>query len=77
MASQNPLYDIPLGIWIFLAAVVLACGIGASAFFPRYQSQIINDGRSMMIYDRWSGRFQRADFSPEGEPMLKGVGKPF
>jgi len=74
----NAIYDVPLGIWIFLSALVLACAVAASAFFPRYDYRLIgDDGHAIVIYDRWTGQFQRANYSPEGEPTLKGVLKPF
>jgi hypothetical protein len=36
-----------------------------------------DDGRAMMIYDRWSGQFQRANYDERGEPSLTRVLTPF
>jgi hypothetical protein len=77
-AHPNRVYDLPLGIWIFLSAVVLAAAMAAGALFPRYDYRLIGeDGHAMMIYDRWTGQFQRAEYSATGEPALKGVLRPF
>jgi hypothetical protein len=42
---------------------------------PRARSRF--EGRSMIIYDRWGGRFQRASYDAEGQPTLTRLLYPF
>ncbi len=68
---------LPPGLWVFLGAVLVAVAIVIHAIFPRYDYRIIGDGRTMMIYDRWGGRFQRATYAPDGTATLERVLTPF
>jgi hypothetical protein len=70
--------DAPPAIWLALAALLIAAAIALQALFPRYEFAIIGeDGRAMMIYDRWTNQFQRAIYDEKGEPRLTGVVRPF
>jgi hypothetical protein len=60
------------------AIVLVALAITLHALFPRYDYRVVGeDGRALMIYDRWSGRFQRANYDAAGEPSLTKVVTPF
>ena len=76
--SDPILRDLPSAFWAFLAALVVGLAIALHAVFPRYDYRIVGeDGRGILIYDRWSGLFQRADYPQQGEPTLGKVIKPF
>jgi hypothetical protein len=76
--SGMTLRDLPAGVWAVLASLVLALAIVLHAIFPRYDYRVIGEeGHALMIYDRWSGRFQRANYDPAGEPRLTPVVTPF
>lgn len=64
-------------IWIALATFALSAALVLQVVLPRYEFQIIDNGRAMMIHDRWSGRFQRANYDAHGEPSLTRVLTPF
>jgi hypothetical protein len=44
---------------------------------PRYEFRVVENGRAIIIYDRWSGRFQRANYDENGNPTLTSVVQPF
>jgi hypothetical protein len=70
--------DAPPAIWLAIAALLIAGAMVLQALFPRYEFRVIgDDGRAMMIYDRWTNRFQRAVYDEKGEPTLTGVISPF
>jgi hypothetical protein len=48
-----------------------------AAVFPRYDYRLIEDGKAIVIYDKWSNRFQRANYDGNGNAELKGVVTPF
>jgi len=61
--------------------VAIAAGLLAHAFFPRYEWRTIQDGSgatiSIVVYDRWAGRFQRAVYDDKGNLNAMGVFTPF
>ncbi|HEX4345993.1 MAG TPA: hypothetical protein VHZ73_00375 [Vicinamibacterales bacterium] len=59
--------------------IALAVGLLAHAFFPRYDWRTIdhNGSVSVVVYDRWSGRFQRAVYGDNGSLNVMGVFTPF
>jgi hypothetical protein len=68
----------PFGAWLVIVAALVAAAFVAHALLPRYDVRLIGaDGHAVLIYDKWTGRLQRADFGPDGEPALKGVIAPF
>jgi len=76
--SEPGLRDVPSAVWAFLAALVIALAIALHAVFPRYDYRITGpDGRGIVIYDRWTGQFQRGDYPAQGEPTLQRVLRPF
>jgi hypothetical protein len=77
-AEPLTLREFPSAVWLTIGALLLAGAIIVQAIFPRYEFQMIgDDGRAMMIYDRWSGQFQRANYDERGEPSLTRVLTPF
>jgi hypothetical protein len=41
--------------------------------FPRYDWHPVGDGHAIIIYDKWTGRFQRAEWSADGKLQLMDV----
>jgi hypothetical protein len=66
-------------VLIVALLVVIAIGLLSHAFFPRYDWRTVqkDDGISIIVYDRWSGRFQRAVFDDKGSLNVMGVYSPF
>jgi hypothetical protein len=58
---------------------VIALGIFAHAFLPRYDWREVRDpnGISIIVYDKWTGRMQRAAYDDKGGLNLMGVYTPF
>lgn len=69
--------EISLGLWIFLSSIVVACALGFYTLVPRYEYTLIENGKAMLIYDRWAGRFQVATYDGEWTPTLRRVLLPF
>ena len=59
--------------------IVIAIGLLSHAFFPRYDYRTVQNDKSVsiIIYDRWSGRFQRAVYEDNGGLNVMGVYTPF
>lgn len=67
-----------LGLWILSAAAVLAAGLVLQALFPRYELTTHGTtGDAVVVFDRWTGQFQRATYSADGEPRTSAVVRPF
>jgi hypothetical protein len=67
-----------LGVWMVSAAAILAAGIVLHAFFPRYElTPHGSSGDAVVVFDRWTGQFQRAIYGPDGEPRASSVVRPF
>jgi hypothetical protein len=71
----NLLRDVPTVVWIAVAAILIALAIGLHGIMPRYEFS--SNGSSVVVYDRWTGRFQRATYNEQGEPTLSQVVRPF
>lgn len=64
--------------WALVAAFfLLGLGVLAHAFLPRYEYQTTPDGMSLIIHDRWAGRFQKAVYDKDGQLSLQRVITPF
>jgi hypothetical protein len=63
--------------WAFLGAIVLA--IFAHSFLPRYEWREVRDTASLsvVVYDKWTGRVQRAVYDDKGGLSVMGVYSPF
>ena len=55
---------------LIIALLAVSFGLVFYAVFPRYEWNVQGDGASVVVFDRWKGRFQRADFQEDG--TLKG-----
>lgn len=66
------------GVWMISAAAILAAGLVLHALFPRYEFAAHGmSGEAVVVFDRWTGRFQRATYGPDGEPRASSVVRPF
>ena len=63
----------------FALLFVVALGILAHAFMPRYEWREVRDVNSIsiIIADKWTGRMQRAVFDDKGGLNVMGVYTPF
>lgn len=67
-----------LGAWIVFAAGVLAVGLVLQSLFPRYElTPHGTNGDAVVVFDRWTGQFQRATYGADGEPRASSVVRPF
>jgi hypothetical protein len=63
--------------WWALLGVILV-GVLVHTVFPRYDWRAVNDsGSAIVVYDRWSGRFQRAEYDASGKVKPMDVYTPF
>jgi hypothetical protein len=62
----------------YALVAVFALGVFAYIFYPRYDWRPIESGNavSIVIYDRWTGRFQRAVYGDDGGLNIMGVYSP-
>ena len=58
---------------------VVALGIFAHRFLPRYEWREVRETSaiSIIVYDRWTGRMQRAVYDDKGGLNVMGVYNPF
>jgi hypothetical protein len=62
--------------WALIGAIVI--GIFAHSFIPRYEWRPVNaNGTALVVYDRWTGRFQRAEYDEAGKVKAMEVFAPF
>ena len=61
------------------ALALLGVGLIAHTFFPRYDWKTVDQQNSIsiVVYDKWTGRFQRGVYSDAGSLSLMGVFTPF
>ena len=65
-------------VGIYVVAALLALALILHAVFPRYEWQVVgNRGNVIVIYDRWSGQYQRAEYQQNGEVLANNVFVPF
>jgi hypothetical protein len=66
------------GVWLVTAAATLAVAIVLHALFPRYEMTPHGaNGDAVVVFDRWTGQFQRAVYAADGEPRTSVVVRPF
>jgi len=80
--SADPVLDRLRGatnsIGLYVVGALLALALIVHAVFPRYEWQVVgNRGTVIVVYDRWSGQYQRAEYTNDGEVMANNVFRPF
>jgi hypothetical protein len=64
--------------WVVIGAILLAIALVLHAIFPRYEWRSVDtDGRAIVVYDRWAGRFQRAAWQADGTVQAMSLWAPF
>jgi len=62
----------------YVIGVLLALALVLHAVFPRYEWRVVGErGDVIVVYDRWSGQYQRAEYRPGGEVVPNHVFVPF
>jgi hypothetical protein len=58
---------------------ILAAAVLLHSFVPRYEWRTIDHASavSIVVYDRWTGRFQRAVYDEKGSLNVMGAYTPF
>lgn len=66
-------------LWKLLVGILIGLALLAHVFFPRYEWRAIQGQGTVtvMVYDRWSGRFQRATYTDQGALNVMSVYTPF
>ncbi|HZR25784.1 MAG TPA: hypothetical protein VFA59_19450 [Vicinamibacterales bacterium] len=69
----------PKDLWQWALIVVLLLSVLAFRMLPRYEYQAVQQGNavSVVVYDRWTGRLQRAIYADNGNLNVMGVYTPF
>ena len=65
--------------WWWALLGVLVGGIFAHSYLPRYEWRELRDPSSIsiVVYDKWTGRMQRAVYDDKGWLNVMGVYSPF
>ena len=63
--------------WLIIALLALAAALTFHSLFPRYEWHAEGPGSSIVVHDRWKGRFQRAAFDKDGAVQSWQVYVPF
>ncbi len=65
--------------WWWALLGVMAAAIFAHAYLPRYEWRTLEQGGSVsvIVYDKWTGRMQRAVYDDKGNLNVMGVYTPF
>jgi hypothetical protein len=63
----------------FALLFVILMGIFAHSFLPRYEWHEVREPNaiSIIVYDKWTGRMQRAVYNDAGGLNVMGVYSPF
>jgi hypothetical protein len=65
-------------VWIALAAAFVSVALILHALLPRYTLTTVGQtGDVVLVFDRWTGQFQRATYGPDGAPRVTEVVRPF
>ena len=69
----------PSELWKYALVAVIALAVLLHAFFPRYEWRPIDHAGSVsvVVYDRWTGRFQRAVYDDKGGLNVMAAYIPF
>jgi hypothetical protein len=63
----------------YILLVVIAVAVVLHAFVPRYDWRMVEGTSSVtiVVYDKWTGRFQRGVYDDNGSLNVMGVFTPF
>lgn len=66
-------------VWWWALLAVIAFGVLAHSMLPRYEWRTVEKtgSVSVVVYDRWTGRMQRAVYTDNGDLNVMGVYTPF
>ena len=65
-------------LWKYALIIAITVALLAHVFFPRYEWRSTGDSTlTIVIHDRWTGRFQRAIFDDKGALSVTTVFTPF
>jgi hypothetical protein len=78
-STDSPiLKNFPAALWLFLGAVLVAVAILVHAIVPRYEWRAVDaNGSAIVVYDRWTGRFQRAVWQEDSTIKAMELWAPF
>ena len=62
---------------LIIALLALTAALVFFGLFPRYEWEVEQQGSSVVVFDRWQGRFQRVAFLEDGTLKAWGVYVPF
>jgi hypothetical protein len=64
-----------LNPWVVVAAAIFGTllVLAGHTMLPRYDWRPVGDGHAIVVYDRWSGRLQRAEWDADGKLRLSDV----
>ena len=66
------------GAWIAVAAALVSTALVLHALLPRYTLTTVGQaGDVVLVFDRWTGQFQRATYGADGAPRVTEVVRPF
>jgi len=71
---------LPDVLWKYILVAVIGVAALTHAFYPRYEFRSFDHtaaGVSVVVFDRWTGRFQRATWDEKGGLNVMGVFTPF
>lgn len=78
MSAEPSSPHLPISYLYAAGLLLIAIGIVLHALFPRYELKVIGeDGRAVIILDRWTSEFQRANYDAQGVPTLTPIVRPF
>jgi hypothetical protein len=77
--SVNTVGNTPSALWSALAVMLVALAIMLHAVFPRYDYRIVDRQNSInvIVYDRWTGKFQRGIYGDTGDLTALKIWEPF
>ena len=65
-------------LWKHALLALIALALLAHVLFPRYEWRTLGEATvTVVVYDRWTGRFQRAVYDDKGGLNVMGVFTPF
>ena len=69
--------ELSLGAGLVVASLVLGIAVVLAAALPRYEFTRSDAGTDVVVFDRWTGHFQRVVYNASGEPHASPVVRPF